>query len=303
HRSARIVLAHRLWQKGLIHSEMDLIAQALFVVSKVIETAPSDTVYQLRAQLNLSMHRFEQARLDLLRVSKPSNQTQALLRQTALLAGNAVLAGDTKKQVQYPSTIALAATQASVHISNKNLKQAAALLAQAVDAIADTNPIPMVALHLIGAQLADAQGDKALATAHINRAVKRLPNHIGALEAKAALQQNAGQFKQAIACLSLAKTHSSDPHLTGLLASVYALNGNEVMAKRLDSQAIAQFRQALRKYPRAYAGEAAYYFAHLGYNHNRLLEAQKWAKFDVNNRPLHQQRLLLADIRQQLEQQ
>ena len=249
------------------------------------------------------MHRFEQARLDLLRVSKPSNQTQALLRQTALLAGNAVLAGDTKKQVQYPSTIALAAPQASVHISNKNLKQAAALLAQAVDAIADTNPIPMVALHLIGAQLADAQGDKALATAHINRAVKRLPNHIGALEAKAALQQNAGQFKQAIACLSLAKTHSSDPHLTGLLASVYALNGNEVMAKRLDSQAIAQFRQALRKYPRAYAGEAAYYFAHLGYNHNRLLEAQKWAKFDVNNRPLHQQRLLLADIRQQLEQQ
>ena len=44
HRSARIELAHQLWQKGLIHSEMDLIAQALFVVSKVIETAPSDTV-------------------------------------------------------------------------------------------------------------------------------------------------------------------------------------------------------------------------------------------------------------------
>ncbi|MFT4928636.1 MAG: tetratricopeptide (TPR) repeat protein [Phenylobacterium sp.] len=296
--ASRIALAHQLWQKGLIYSDMSLINQAAITASQVIDSSATDLAMILRAQINMSMHRFALAQKDLLAVVQPTAKTQALMVQIGLLSGQAAIVPLALNQ----HSVASAATLAGQYIADEKLQHAEAALARAVEGIEDTNPIPIVALHLVSAKLAAANNDEKLAVAHIRRAVERLPSHVGALEALAAHHQKARRYPPAIACLNLAKAHSPDPHLSGLLADAYAGAGDTQRAKAMNQQTLLQFQQALLRYPHGYAGEAAHYLASHGNTQAQWRQAAKWAAFDANNRPMTEQWLLVANIHMKLNE-
>jgi tetratricopeptide (TPR) repeat protein len=296
-------MAHNLWQKGLIYSDMALIEQAAKHVDTIVSFAGNlAQTYLLRAKINMSLHRFDAARADL-NQRQQGPEAKVLLQQLNWLDGTGELT-DSNTVLKATDSTASWAGLASYLLAQQQPQRANIALNHAINNIRDSHPIVLISLHLLKSQWATATNKPALALAHLKSAVARLPHHVGALEGLAAAYQDLGNNQSAISCLQKARQQSADPHLSGLLAQAYDNNGRKQDAVLMRQNAIDGYTQMLARFPHAYAGEAAHYFLlqsevspQTGPTNQQLLNAAgQWAKFDANNRTQPHRWLMVAQI-------
>jgi len=236
-----LLLAQQLWQKGLIFSDMSLIQQAANITSGIRQKSALDKTYALRAKINLSLHNYKAVQQDLDKLGKHFHSKASLKKQLALY--QKTLKNHEISQSDYQTSIANSAAFAALAINRSLPTVARQKLDDAIAQINDTNPIPMVALHLLSAELEYLNNNEPLAEAHVYRALERLPHHTGALEAWSKVLQRNNKHSSAIACLEMAQQNSPDPHLTFLLSEAHRLSGNIHEAQRQLSLAKKQFQQ------------------------------------------------------------
>ena len=292
-------LAEALWQQGLIFSDLNRIGEALQVADQIVAIAPSDSRgFLLRARLKMSLHQFQSAQHELnqaQRFGAPLHQIHPLSAEIQLNLG------------KMPSTLVLAdinsstaswLTQVTVLMHNKQYGKAMSAMHQAMNLIRNPNPLPMVALYLLWAELAERQNNTREHAYALKMAVARLPFHVAALESLSAYHLKNGEIDQAIGLLQSATEQSSDPHLLVQLAKAYRTREDINRALNLEKTAKQSFENLLRSYPEAYAAEAADFFMTLP---DQLEKSKYWAEVAVTTHPIPANRELLLKINKKLK--
>ena len=244
----RLDLAQAWWQKGLIEGNVFHIDKALKIL---IQNSPQ--AYLLRSKLNMSLHRYQQAKENLEQLKLTHNNTDDKISKEAKQLHQQIdyLTGHVHQQIQEQTTATLSA-HIQFLLANNQPKQAQSALEQAVAQFNDSHPVVAVALHLLSAQVAKALRQEALEFAHLNKALERMPNHAGALKAMANAHQRHKRYQQAISCLEQAKQTSPDPQLLSALAKNYHFIGQAQRAKQLDVQASSQYLAMQQQFPKSY---------------------------------------------------
>lgn len=251
----RLSLAHSLWQKGLVFSNIPLIGDAL-------ELSKQEKDYLLRAKLKMSLHRFDSALkdLDLALKNGAVPQTVAALKQEIALNQGQEKSVDASFSPFLKTTV-FWVTQARVLMEKGDYARANSSIDKGIAVLSDSNPLPVVAIYLLRAELEKRQSHPQRSLYFLEKAVERLPQHVGALEALSDHYLEHGPLEEALPPLLQGQENSPDPHLLAKIAHIYRLQGKQAEARLLEDEAEKKFHLFLKDYSETYEGEATQFFS------------------------------------------
>lgn len=281
--SQRLELAHAWWQKGLIEGNVFHIDNALKLINPRLDKQQPPQIYLLRSKLNMSLHRFNRAKDDLKAAwltaqNNPNksnasktllNELEQLQQQIGYLTGKTTIdkKAPNTQSPKNPQTTATLSAQVQYLLANHQPQRAQIAINQAVEKFNDSHPIIAVALHLLSAQVAIAQGKPSLQLAHLNKALVRLPTHVGALKAMANLHQANKDYQKAINCLNQARKTSPDPSLLVMLADNHHLAGRHQLSNSLTKQAFNKLKMMTKLFPNSYGNKSHQHLHATGQHH------------------------------------